>query len=538
MRGQLKHVVVSLSAVSLVTAFNVVPSVLTSADSLAEVDPAVADLADDIDQILADPRMDGSQAAVLVTDADTGEVLYDHNSENRLMPASNQKMFTAAAALDILGPEHAWTTTVEATAAPRGSVLRGDLYLRGGGDATMLEEDLQSLARQIADAGIRTVTGDLVADDRYFDDVRLGPDWNWDDEPFYYAAQVSGLNLAPDTDYDAGTVIVRINAGENIGDPGVITVTPETDYVTIVNQTETTEPGTGRSLSVTRQHGSNDIVVRGRIAPDGGTGTAWSSVWEPTGYVADVFANALADAGVRLIGDVRVGTAPAGATVLAEHTSMTLAEMLIPFMKLSNNGHAEVLVKTIGREVSGSGTWSAGIAAIRSQVDGFDVDVSQLVQRDGSGLSRRNFVAPAEISALLDGVQDKAWFEEFYTSLPVAGVSDRFVGGTLRSRMVGTPAEGNAAAKTGSLTGATALSGYVTTADGDDLIFSIVMNNYLSAKPADLEDAIVVRLASHGGDVDTGAGISTFSTPESAIELPDGAGELVGHVECSWVKAC
>ena len=139
------------------------------------------------------------------------------------------------------------------------------------------------------------------------------------------------------------------------------------------------------------------------------------------------------------------------------------------------------------------------------------------------------------MATLLHGVQDEPWFDTFYESLPVAGVSERFVGGTLRSRMVGTPAAGNVHAKTGSLTGATALSGYVTTADGQDLIFAIIMNNYLSAKPSDLEDRIAIRLASHGGE---DAEVSTFSRVAPQRLDVDDTLAPDGDVECSWVKAC
>ncbi len=535
MRGRFKHVVVSLSAGSLIAAFNVLPSVLPAAESALEVDPATAELVDDIDAILDDPRMDGSQAAVQVIDADTGEIIYDRDSANRLMPASNQKLFTAAAALDILGPDYTWSTTALSAARQVGSTLRGDLYLRGGGDPTLLAEDYAALAKQVADAGIKVVSGDLVADDTFFDDVHLGPDWSWDDEAFYYAAPVSSLTVSPDTDYDAGTVIVRVAPGTAAGEPPVVTLTPSNDYVEVVNKAETTAAGTGRSISITKEHGLNQLTISGRIATDASALSVWRAVWEPTALAADVFRNALADAGVQVTGDVRFGAAPAGARTVAEHTSMTLAELLIPFMKLSNNGHAEVLVKTIGHEVSGRPTWSSGVAAVQAKVAEYGVDTGTLVQRDGSGLSRRNFVPSAEVATLLHGVQDEPWFDAFYQSLPVAGVSERFVGGTLRFRMSGTPAAGNVHAKTGSLTGATALSGYVTTADGQDLIFAIIMNNYLSAKPSDLEDRIAIRLASHGGE---DAEVSTFSRVAPQRLDVDDTLAPDGDVECSWVKAC
>ncbi|AYY14062.1 D-alanyl-D-alanine carboxypeptidase/D-alanyl-D-alanine-endopeptidase [Actinobacteria bacterium YIM 96077] len=528
MRGSIRGVVATLAAGGLVAAFNVVPSAFPSADEQFD-EPAASDLAADIDEILDDPRMDGSQASVVVADAETGDVLYDRDGENRLMPASNQKMVTSAAAMELLGPDYTFTTTVESDAQQRGRVLAGDLYLRGTGDPTMLAEDYEALADEIADAGIQRVHGAVVADDTWFDDVRLGLGWDWDDEQYYYSAQISALSIAPDTDYDAGTVIIKVDPGSTVGDEPEVTVIPDNDYVEIINEAETTEAGTGRSIGINRDRGSNTIRITGTIATDGGQARVWRSVWEPTGLAAHVFHDALEERGVAVRGDVEVGETPDGAEVLASHESMTLSELLIPFMKLSNNGHAEVLMKAMGRERSDAGTWAAGREAVSEALQGWDVDPSDMAIADGSGLARRNWVPPNQLIALLRGIQDEPWFDAWYESMPLAGAEERFEGGTLRFRMDGTAAEGNVRAKTGTLTGATALSGYVTTADDQELVFSIIFNNYLSGKPSDLEDRIAVRLAEHGGEGETSTG--TFSVPAPPVEQP-------GDVECSWVKAC
>ncbi|WP_216844103.1 D-alanyl-D-alanine carboxypeptidase/D-alanyl-D-alanine endopeptidase [Phytoactinopolyspora alkaliphila] len=539
MRGRSRNVIVTLAAGGLLAAFNVVPSALP-AENLTPADPAVADLVADLDGILADPRLDGAQASVVVADAETGDVLYDHNGENRLMPASNTKLLTSAAAMDVLGPEHTFGTTVETDARHSGRILAGNLYLRGTGDPTMLAEDYENLAGQIADAGIQRVHGAVVADDTWFDDVRLGLGWNWDDEPFYYSAQISALTVGPDTDYDAGTVIVRVEPGRRAGDAPVVTMVPDNDYVGIVNDAVTTDAGSGRSISIDRDHGSDSIRISGTIATDAAPTSVWRAIWEPTGLAADVFLRALEERGVKVRDGIGYGSTPAGARVLAAHESMPLSELLIPFMKLSNNGHAEVLVKAMGREVSGAGTWAAGLAAMRTSLQKWDVDTDTIAVVDGSGLSRRNWVPGNEFVDMLRAIQDEPWFDAWYESMPVAGVSERMVGGTLRSRMVGTAAQDNVRAKTGSLTGASALSGYVTTADDDELVFAIVLNYYLSGKPSDLEDAIAVRLAEHtaDGEVPVGTLSDSRENGSSSEQLGEHAPVSANELECSWTKSC
>lgn len=521
MAGWTRTLAVTAGATALVVTGNVASHLLAAEPGAAPADDA---LTADLDAILADPRLDGGQASVVVRDAATGETLYERDGAQRLMPASNEKLLTSAVALDVLGPDHTFATTVATTARRTGPVLRGDVYLRGTGDPTLLASDYAELAKQLAAGGVRVVSGRVLADDTWFDDVRLGNDWAWDDEPYYYAAPVSALTVAPDTDYDAGTVIVNVDPGAAAGAPAVVTLTPHTGAVTIVNEATT---GTSDDVSVEREHGSDRIVVSGTVAAGGSGASEWASVEEPTDYAADVFAKALAAEGVRVTGGTGRGVTPDGATVVAEHESMPLSELLVPFLKLSNNGHAEVLIKAMGREVAGEGTWAAGLTVLRERLAGYGVDIATVANRDGSGLSRRNLIPAAELADLLVAAQDRPWFDVWYEALPIAGVSDRMVGGTLRSRMAGTPAAGNVHAKTGSLTGASALSGYVDDADGRRLVFSVVFNDYLSGKPSDLEDRVAVRLAAHTEDA--AARVTSADVP--AVELPD-------DVECSWVKAC
>lgn len=489
-------------------------------------DPALTSA---VDRLLDDPRLASATVAVQVRDANTGEVLYDRGSDLRVLPASNLKLLTSAAAVDGLGEDHRFTTAVLATEGPRGGALASDLYLRGGGDPTTLAGDYRKLAADLAASGVKTVAGDLVADDSYFDEVPLGTGWSWDDEPYYYSAPVSALTVAPDTDYDSGTVIVRVAPGP-VGAPAVVTTQPATGVLDVVNRSTTGAAGTPDTLSVERRHASNTVVVSGSVPVTAGASNEWVALQDPTAYAADVFARALNAEGIRLTGDVREGRTPAGADVLASHDSMTVGELLTPYLKLSNNMHAETLVKALGAETSGTGSWSAGLAAVRRYLTAEGVDVGNTRLVDGSGLSRMDLVRAEDVTDLLVAARDEPWFDTWYDALPVAGNPDRFTGGTLRNRMRNTPAANNLHGKTGSLTGVTALSGYVTNADGRELVFAMISNNYLNS-PRSIEDALGVTLASWSEKGETAPRVGVRELQRTTDYGPDG-------VECSWVKAC
>ncbi|MFE1802031.1 D-alanyl-D-alanine carboxypeptidase/D-alanyl-D-alanine-endopeptidase [Streptomyces sp. NPDC059517] len=494
----------------------------------AGADPGTSGLPEAIDTILGDSRMEGGAASVVVAEAASGDLLYQRSPTSRLMPASNTKLPTSAAAMEILGPDHTFTTDVLATGRRHGSTLTGDLYLRGTGDPTALAADYDTLAAQIAAAGVTRVDGRLLADDTRFDGNRLGRAWAADDESSYYSAQISALSVAPDTDYDTGSVIVTVAPGAAAGDKPKVTVTPKTAYVDFDVRATTVATGGANDLTVEREHGTNTIVVSG-TTPAGGSGAQeWVSVWEPTGYAAAVFRDALTAHGVKVTGATRLGRAtPATARRLASHASMPLKDLLIPFMKLSNNMHAEILTKTMGLKVSGEGSWSAGLAAVSGYLKGVGVDTGKLRQVDGSGLSRMNNLTAGQFAKLLLAVRAEPWYTDWRTSLPVACAPERFVGGTLRTRMCGTPAALNAVGKTGSLTGASALSGYVKDADGRELVYSIVLNNYLAASVKPLEDAIVVTLARSTAD--------TTATVKPTDPSARSAGRNT-DLECSWRK--
>lgn len=453
-----------------------------------------------IDEILLDPRLSGASTSVSVRRADTGELLYSHQGNVRLHPASNMKILTAVAALETLGPEYRFSTEVWTDGSQDGNVLNGNVYLKGQGDPTLMKEDLDRFAAELKAQGITHITGHLVGDDSWYDDVRLSLDLNWSDEPYYTGAQISALTLSPNTDFDAGTVIVEVSP-LGVGEAPQVKLIPATDYVTIVNEATTVAKGATNTIQIEREHGTNRIVIEGTIPVGGSPTRSRVSVWEPTGYALDVFRKSLEQQGITwsAISEQVIGTVPEHATRIAEKQSIPLKELLVPFMKLSNNGLGETLTKEMGKIRYGEGSWEEGLKVIHETIVQFGVNGGTIRLRDGSGMSHKTLIPAHELTKLLYAVQEASWYPIFEQSLPVAGARDRMAGGTLSHRMRGTPAEGNVRAKTGSLTGVSTLSGYVTTAGGEKLIFAILINNYLVPTVRPIEDRITSALASWTG---------------------------------------
>ncbi|MCS7478252.1 D-alanyl-D-alanine carboxypeptidase/D-alanyl-D-alanine-endopeptidase [Umezawaea endophytica] len=510
--------------VALLASLTLVLGLSTGAATAVDANPLAADL----DRILSDSRLVGATVGLVVKDAETGENIYTRSGNTRFQPGSTAKLITSATALDTLGPDHRWATQLRSPATVQGTQLVGDLYLRGTGDPTMLAADYDDLAAKLAATGVRTVTGSLVADDSWFDSVPLGTGWAWDDEPYYYSAQTSALTIAPDTDYDSGSIAVKVSPGAAAGQPAQVTLIPPVDLTIRNNATTSTNGG----VFVHRGHGTNVVDVGGSLAPGAAPYFEYISVNDPTTLVAGLFRKSLAAHGITVTGGTEFRATPSSAPVLVEHQSMTLRQLLVPFLKLSNNLHAETLIKSMGRKVSGQGTWAAGISALEAALPGLDANPLTMNLFDGSGLSRMDLLSPDLFVSVLRKARTKPWFQDWYAALPIAGVQDRFVGGTLRNRMGGTAAANNVHAKTGSMTGVTALSGYVTNADGRKLVFSVMQNDFVSGPPRDIEDAIAVRLATDK------AGQAQAQVQSKRQEPAPAKGDRKQDLECSWTKSC
>lgn len=434
------------------------------------------------------PHLYGAMAGVSIRCGNRGVKLYDYCGDVRLHPASNMKLFTSATALSVLGEKHTFKTQLLIDGEVYCNTLHGNLYIKGKGDPTLLPIDFQRFAVTIYKKGIHFITGDVIADDGWYDDIRLSQDMMWSDEHHYYGAQISALTVSPDTDYDAGTVIVEVTPATSVGKKPRINVTPETTYIRFDNHAVTGPSYAEENIQVIRKHGRNILIIEGTIPLTSKTIKEWIAVWEPTLYALDVFEHALKKQNISWTGKTRVGRTPLHAKQLAQHQSMPLADLLIPFMKLSNNSHGEVLIKEMGKVCQREGSWKKGLETLINQLSRWGINQHTLSIRDGSGISHVNLIPANEITLLLYAIQREAWFPSFLKSLPVSGMNCRMVGGTLSNRLHGLAVK----AKTGTIHGVSTLSGYVKTENNRELIFSILLNNLLNEDDGPrIEDQIV-----------------------------------------------
>jgi D-alanyl-D-alanine carboxypeptidase/D-alanyl-D-alanine-endopeptidase (penicillin-binding protein 4) len=463
--------------------------------SAAATAASQARLSTKLSSILNDARS-RTESDVSVLDAETGAVVYARRSTSANLPASNTKILTAVAAMHVLGPDYRFTTDVVRRGSVSDGVLHGSLYLVGHGDPTTRQSDYKALAAKVRAAGITRITGKIVADGSFFDDQRYNPGWFTSYASEYYAAQTAALTVAPNADYDTGTVIVKVKGGSRGSRPKLST-TPgiAKKYVRLVNSASTTG---STSLSLARRLGGNSITVRGHVR----AGATWSglvTVDKPELYAAAVFREELRRQDIAIAGGTKLGTTPATKRHrVARDTSMTLADLLVPFLKLSNNLHAETLTKTMGTLDGHPGSWPGGLARTTAYMKQLGAPMKGISLTDGSGVTRKNRVTPIALTTVLTKVRDEPWWAAFDHGLPIAGVDSHLGGGTLRHRMNGTRAADNAHAKTGSLTGVTALSGYVTGRDGRRYAFSM-LSNYAGATPRPMENELVVALAGWRG---------------------------------------
>ncbi|WP_042460570.1 D-alanyl-D-alanine carboxypeptidase/D-alanyl-D-alanine endopeptidase [Neobacillus dielmonensis] len=433
--------------------------------------------------------LQGAIAGISIRSIEDGNIIYQHHGAIRLRPASNMKLFTAAAALNVLGEDYTFPTEIYSTGLIQNHSLFGDLFLKGKGDPTLLKADFDKIAEKLKTLGIQQIEGNLIGDDSWYDDVRYSQDLTWTDETFYYGAQISAITASPTSDFDAGAVEITLTPGSKAGDLVQVEVTPKTDYVQTLNQAITAESGE-EEIIFERIHAQNTILVKGALPIHSEGLKEWIAVWDPTRFALTLFKQSLEEHGIQLSGELESGIVPDSAELVCSRRSIPLSQLLIPFMKLSNNTHAEIFIKEMGKMVTGVGSWENGLEVLTEEIKKLGVNTDTMVIRDGSGISHVNLISANEISKLLFAIQKEKWFPAYLHSLPVAGDGEKMVGGTLRNRMAHL--RGMIKAKTGSISTVSTLSGYLMTKSGRALIFSIMLNNLLDdEKGKEVEDQMV-----------------------------------------------
>ena len=440
---------------------------------------------------------------VLVVDPARGDTLYARNADKLFMPASNQKLITGAAALAQLGADYRFPTTLLARGAVRDGILEGDLVVRGSGNPTvstsMLGADALMPLRALSDSlrahGITRVRGRVTAAPSPFTDAPHGFGWAWDDLDEPYSAGVDALF------FNEGYTQVMVHAGAVVGDPVRAYTRPAASYPTLIVRARTVARAAAgapvadsiaavAAIRVGHDSSRAGVLVSGTIAAGDSVVAVIAFRNQSAAYVA-ALDEVLRSSGIAIDGALADSTA--GLDSIATMMSPPLRDILPFFEKPSQNQIGELLYKTLGLVRTGVGTADSARAVVTRQLIEWGAPADGFAVRDGSGLSRHNYLSPRTVVTVLDAMRRSPDFRLYYEALPVAGVD-----GTIRNRMKGTPAEGNVHAKTGTLDKARSLSGYVTTADGHLLLFSALANNYTvpTRRVDQVSDAVAVRLAS------------------------------------------
>jgi len=458
---------------------------------------------------------------------DTGRTIVALNQDKLFAPASNAKLFTTAAVLGLIGPDYRFRTTVETLGTlDKYGRLNSDLVLVGRGDPNLSGRTLpysmhterkappiqvlQQLADQLVRLGLKYVDGDVVADDSYFVWERYGEGWSQDDLAREWGAPVSALTI------NDNVIFVNVMPADRPGERAFLNITPFPEYYKIDNRVITTPAGSEpRSVSINREPGSNQLTFWGNIPQDDpGFGEALA-IEDPADFSARLFRELLEERGITVYGRTRTrhtelastrtftvtsvasgggdGSRPPNPSplVLASYQSQPVIQDLRVINKVSQNLHAELMLRLLGKEKGTTGSIAGGLEVLRGFLVNAGIKPDQFVFFDGSGLSREDLVTPQAIVALLQYCRRQPWGQAFQDTLPVAAVD-----GSLADRFRNTPAAGLVRAKTGSLTHVYSLSGYATTESGDHIAFSVLANNNVMSTRKALEtlDRIVLRL--------------------------------------------
>jgi serine-type D-Ala-D-Ala carboxypeptidase/endopeptidase (penicillin-binding protein 4) len=448
-------------------------------------------LAESIEKMIADsPAARAAFWGIEVVDLKTGRTLYEQNAGRFFVPASNTKLFTTSLALTRLGPEFTFQTRVLADAAPDAAGrIAGDVRLVGGGDPNLSPRAIpyqkapitgnplaaiEQLADQVAARGVKRIDGKIVGDDSWYVWEPYGPGWGIDDPQYDYGAPVSALTI------NDNTLTLSVRPGERDGDPAALAVNPPLEYYTVENRVQTVAAGTPGRIRSHRAPGSYQLELWGTI-PRGGRGEEIAlAIEDPAEYAALALRQALEERGITVSGTAAARHALAGEAAepetgeeLARRVSAPLLEDLRITAKVSQNLHAEMALRAVGRAARNEGSTQAGLEELKTFLGEAGVEPDGYGFHDGSGLARVNLVTPHAVAQLLRHMYDGPQRDNWMAILPVGGQD-----GTLSTRFAGNAAAARIHAKTGSLSHVAALSGYAQRANGDWVAFSVLVNNF------------------------------------------------------------
>lgn len=441
-------------------------------------------------------RRASSDISVHVVDASTGEEVYGYRADEQQILASNTKLFTTAAALDILTPDFEYDTPILIRGAVYKGILGGDLAVVGSGDPSISGRFyggdplyvFRAWARSLRERGVERVRGDLILASGLFEAQVVHPDWPADQLARWYEAPVGALSFSDNC------VLVRVMPSGKKSGPALVELVPGVDVIRVINRIVTTPSRRAHRIIVSREPGSREIVVSGQIWSGSGPHDAWVTVPDPAEYFGAALKLALVSEGVTVEGDTRIVEALPGDVWERVASARTdLLTTLNVINQHSQNFYAESLIKLLGARAGGEGSWRQGVKI----VEGFlaRAGIVGVELSDGSGMSRGNRATPRHLTALLQHMYHRPDAEQFMTTLPAAGSREGTWGNHLRE----APYRGNVYAKTGTLSDVSSLSGYARALSGRVYAFSILCNSTGSVwRARQAQDTIVRALVDHG----------------------------------------
>ncbi|MDQ8160490.1 MAG: D-alanyl-D-alanine carboxypeptidase/D-alanyl-D-alanine-endopeptidase [Gemmatimonadota bacterium] len=455
-----------------------------------------------VDSVLAAPMWRNARWGMLIVDAERGDTIVSHDADRLFMPASNQKLLTAAIAAQTLGVDYRWRTPVLLHGRQRGQTWRGDVLVQGAGDPSV-SDSLQGgnalnaflpIREALAARGITRITGRVRAVGDAFSGATTGYGWAYDDFDAAYSAAVDELM------FNEGELLLTARAGRRAGAPVTVVTSPTRAYPQLLVQAVTRDSGAvpaGASRPARLQAAYDSIgdrvVVTGTLAA-GDSASLLIAYRHPNDAYVAALTQSLTDGGIRVDGRVvaRGDTIRRAVDSLTVLMSAPFPDVLRRMQKPSQNQIAELFFRTTGLAASGVGTADSARAVGTRTLAQWGITTTDAAYRDGSGLSRHDYLTPRAVISVLDAMRRAPWFATYRDALPVAGVD-----GTIRSRMKGSAAQGNARAKTGTLDKTRSLSGYVTTADGRLVLFSLLSNNFSvpTREVERVQDLLVTTLA-------------------------------------------
>lgn len=475
-----KIIILFLLSASFISGQITQKDTLNEKKTLPNVNP-LTELREQLDDLFGDQSFNNAIWGVMVKSLRTGEVIYRRNADKLFTPASNMKLFTSAAAFLLLGSNYKYQTSFIANGEFLRGTLKGDLIIHGTGDPTLSNKFysnpknvFENWADTLKAKGIYEITGDIYGDDSAFDNYGYGKGWSLDYESSWFASPSSALS------FNENIIKLIIEPGE-INFPAKITIEPDTKFVTISSNVITADESAESNVKVSRVRGSNLIKVNGRIAKGTKEIVEYVSISNPTHYFLTNLREVLEKSGIVIRGkilrleDANKNINQNNLVPIFTHSSVPLRLIIREMNKNSNNFYAEQLLKTIGLEENDFGSVDNGVKACKVLFNDMGINSESMIMADGSGLSRLNLVTPRQIINLLTFMLKNEDFEKFYESLPIAGID-----GTMAERMKRTVAQNNVHAKPGYNEFVSSLSGYLRTTSGEPIVFSMIVNNFLT----------------------------------------------------------